>query len=183
MDLTVLYWILIATMLVGVAGAVLPGIPGPSLILIAILVWCIATNFAIALWPLILIFIALILSAGVEWFAAYWGARQVGASNWAQFGAVLGMVLGFLGLLPALPLGGPLLGILFGAVAGAFLGEYFYRGQLEFKPRLEQALKVSVAVALGSIVGNLLEVVLAIAAIALFVWNTWPVALGSFGLT
>lgn len=183
MDLTVLYWILIATMLVGVAGAILPGIPGPSLILVAILVWCVATNFAIAIWPLILIFIALILSAGVEWFAAYWGARQVGASHWAQFGSIVGMVLGFLGLLPALPLGGPLLGILFGAVAGAFLGEYFYRGQLAFKPRLEQALKVSVAVAVGSIVGNLLEVILAIAAVALFIWNTWPVAFGSFGLT
>lgn len=183
MDLTILYWILIATMMVGVAGAVLPGIPGPSLILIAILVWCIATNFAIALWPLILIFVALILSAGIEWFAAYWGARQVGASRWAQFGAILGMVLGFFGLLPALPLGGPLLGILFGAVAGAFVGEFLYRGKLELKPRLEQSLKVSVAVAVGSLVGNLLEVILALAAIALFVWNTWPVAFGSFGIS
>lgn len=180
MDLAVLYWILIATMLVGVAGAVLPGIPGPSLILVAILVWCVATNFAIALWPLIFIFIALILSAGVEWFAAYWGARQVGASNWAQFGAILGMVLGFLGLLPALPLGGPLLGILFGSVLGSFAGEFLYRGQLALKPRLEQSLKVSVAVALGSIVGNLLEVLLAIAAVALFVWNTWPMAFGGW---
>jgi len=183
MDLTVLYWILIATMLVGVAGAVLPGIPGPSLILVAILVWCIATNFAIALWPLVFIFIALILSAGVEWFAAYWGARQVGASSWAQFGAILGMVVGFLGLLPALPLGGPLLGILFGAVAGAFLGEYLYRGKLETKPRLEQALKVSVAVAVGSIIGNLLEVILAVAAIALFVWSTWPVVFAPLGVS
>lgn len=178
MELTVLYWILIATMGVGVLGAVVPGLPGPSLILVAILVWCVFTQFSIALWPLILIFTALILSAGMEWFAAYWGARQVGASNWAQFGSVLGMVAGFFGLLPALPLGGPLLGILFGAVLGAFLGEFLYRGQMELKPRLEQSLKVSVAVAVGSIVGNLLEVVLAIAAVALFIWSTWPVAFG-----
>lgn len=179
MDLVVLYWILIAAMLVGVAGAVIPGIPGPSLILIAILIWCVVSNFAIALWPLILIFLALILSAGMEWLAAYWGARQVGASNWAQFGAFLGMVVGFLGLLPALPLGGPVLGLLFGTILGAFLGEFLCRGQLALKARLVQALKVSVAVAVGSLVGNLLEVILAIVAVALFVWSTWPVALGS----
>jgi uncharacterized protein len=39
MSLTLLYWILIALMLVGVVGAVVPGIPGSSLIVVAILVW------------------------------------------------------------------------------------------------------------------------------------------------
>ncbi len=174
MDLTVLYWILIAVMLVGVAGAVLPGVPGPSLILGAILVWCFATKFALFGWPLGLIFLALILSAGVEFLGAYWGAKQVGASQWSQIGGLVGMGLGFFGLLPALPLGGPLVGILFGAVLGAFLGEYLFRGELAFKERLKQSLKVSVAIAVGSLIGNLLEVILAIVAVGIFVWATWP---------
>ncbi len=174
MNLTILYWVLIAAMLIGVAGAVLPGIPGPSLILVAILVWCIVTKFAIAGWPLIVIFVALILSAGVEWFAAYWGARQVGASKWGQIGSIVGMTLGFFGLLPALPLGGPLLGILFGAVLGAFLGEFIHRRDLGFVERLQLSLKVSVAIAVGSLVGNLLEVALALVAVGIFIWTTWP---------
>lgn len=174
MDITLLYWILIAVMLVGVAGAVLPGVPGPSLILAAILVWCVVTKFSLMGWPLVLIFVALILSAGVEVVAAWWGASQVGASKWSQIGALLGIGLGFFGLLPALPIGGPLVGILFGAVLGAFLGEYFYRKELAFKERLQQSLKVSMAIAIGSVVGNVLEVLLAIAAVVIFVWSTWP---------
>ncbi|MBD0314181.1 MAG: DUF456 domain-containing protein, partial [Microcoleus sp. T3-bin5] len=39
MNTTILYWILIAVMVVGVIGAVVPAVPGPSLILGAILVW------------------------------------------------------------------------------------------------------------------------------------------------
>ncbi len=174
MDLTILYWVLVAFMLVGVAGSVLPVIPGPSMILVAILVWCVVTNFSIALWPLVLIFITLIASAGIEWLAGYWGARKAGASKWGQLVAILGMTLGFFGLLPALPLGGPLLGILFGAVAGAFLGEFLHRKDLDFKERLSLSLNVSAAIAVGSLIGNLLEVVLALAAVALFIWSTWP---------
>ena len=49
MWLTALYGILIVVMLVGIVGAVVPGLPGPSLILGAIVVWCIATKFAVPL--------------------------------------------------------------------------------------------------------------------------------------
>ncbi|NJM57561.1 MAG: DUF456 family protein [Synechococcales cyanobacterium RU_4_20] len=174
MDFTVLYWVLVGVMALGVLGSVVPLIPGPSMILVAILIWCVATNFSIALGPLILIFVTLILSAGVEWLAGFWGARRAGASKWGQIGAVLGMTLGFLGLLPALPVGGPIFGILFGAVLGAFLGEFLHRRDLNFKERAALALNVSVAIAVGSLVGNLLEVVLAIAAVGIFLWSTWP---------
>lgn len=171
---TLLYWGLVAVMLVGVAGAVLPVIPGPSLILVAILIWCVATQFAISFWPLALIVITLILSAGIEWFAGYWGARQAGASRWGQIGSIVGMISGFFGLLPALPLGGPLLGIFFGAVLGAFVGEFLHRKDLNLKERIQLALKVSVAVAVGSLIGNLLEVILALTAVGIFLWSTLP---------
>lgn len=179
-NFTLLYWGLVAVMLLGVAGAVLPVIPGPSLILVAILIWCVATQFAIAIWPLVLIVVTLTLSAGVEWFAGYWGARQAGASRWGQLGSIFGMVLGFFGLLPALPFGGPLLGILFGAVLGAFVGEFLHRKDLDLGERVQLAFKVSVAVAVGSLIGNLLEVLLALTAVGIFLWSTWPpVGLGN----
>ncbi|WP_293104554.1 hypothetical protein [Moorena sp. SIOASIH] len=40
MNLAILYWVLIGLMLVGVLGATLPGLPGTSLILMAMAVWC-----------------------------------------------------------------------------------------------------------------------------------------------
>lgn len=174
MSLTVLYWILIAVMLVGVAGTILPLVPGPSLILAAIAVWCVATGFTNIGWPIITVFAVLILSGAVEFIGTYWGAKQAGASSWGQFGAVLGMVLGFIGLIPALPLGGPILGLLLGAVLGAFIGEFLYRRNLDFNSRVKLALKVSLAVVVGTLIGNVIEFILAIAAVIIFVWSTWP---------
>jgi uncharacterized protein len=174
MNLTILYWLLIGVMMIGVVGAILPNVPGPSLILAAILVWCIATKFAMVDWWLGVIFGVLILSAAVEWLAVYWGAKQVGASKWSQYGMVAGITLGFFGLLPALPLGGPLFGVLFGGILGAFAGEFLYQGQLGWKERFQQSFKVSMAIVVGSIVGNLVEGLLAIVAVGLFIWSTWP---------
>src|SRR4028118_1601707 len=174
MSITILYWVVIAVMLVGVVGAVVPGIPGPSLILVAILVWTIVQGFNVSWVPLIAIFVILILSAGVELLATYWGAKQAGASKWGQIGALIGLGLGFFGLLPALPLGGPLIGILFGPLIGAFIGEFLYRRDLELGLRANQALKAGIGVVLGSLVGNLIEGLLAFVAVVIFVWSTWP---------
>lgn len=173
MDIVTIYWIVLALMAIGVIGAIIPGMPGSSIILAAIVIWSIATKFAGVGWPLILIFIVLILSAGVEYLALYFGVKQAGASKWSQYGAIAGMVLGFIGLLPALPLGGPLLGVLIGAVMGAFVGEYLYRSNLEFDARIKQAFKASTGVIVASIIGNVIEALLAALAVAIFIYSTW----------
>jgi uncharacterized protein YqgC (DUF456 family) len=183
MLMTILYWILIAVMLVGVVGAVVPGIPGPSLILGAILVWIIvqvSQGVANVNWlPLIAIFLILILSAGVELLASYWGARQAGASKWGQIGAFVGLLLGFFGLLPAWLFGGPLVGILIGPLLGAIVGEFIYRRELPLPERMQQSVKAGVGVVVGSLIGNLIEGLLAIAAVVIFVISTWPPGAGA----
>ncbi|HEY9668340.1 MAG TPA: DUF456 domain-containing protein [Coleofasciculaceae cyanobacterium] len=181
--MVILYWVLIAVMLVGVVGAVVPGIPGPSLILGAILVWTVvqvAQGFGSVSWlPLIAIFTILILSAGVEFLATYWGARRAGASKWGQIGAIVGLVLGFFGLLPAALIGGPLLGILIGPLLGAIVGEFLYRRDLALGARLQQSVKAGVGVVVGSLIGNLIEGLLAIAAVVIFITSTWPQVMGA----
>lgn len=174
MELTILYWVLIAFMFVGVLGALIPAIPGIGLIIIAILVWGIAAGFANVTWPLIVALVVAILSFGVEYLAAYWGTKQVGASHWSQIGAFVGLALGFFGLLPALPFGGPLLGILIGPILGAFVGEFLYRRELPLTERTQLSLKVCVAVVVGSIVGNLIKTLLALITVIIFIWSTWP---------
>lgn len=174
MDLSVLYWILIAVMLVGVVGAALPGIPGPGLILVAVLVWCFATGFSNIGVPIIAVFAVLLLSTGVEILSAYLGAKQFGASNWGQVGAIAGLILGVFGLLPALPVGGPIVGLLIGPVIGAFVGEFLYRRKLELGDRIVQSIKASFGIIVGSLVGKVIEFVLAIVAVVVFVWGTWP---------
>jgi hypothetical protein len=148
------------------------------LILVAILVWTIVQGFNVSWVPLIAIFVILIMSAGVELLATYWGAKQAGASKWGQIGALIGLGLGFFGLLPALPLGGPLLGILVGPLVGAIIGEFFYRRDLPLEERTKQSVKAGVGVVVGSLIGNLIEGLLAFVAVGIFVYSTWSQVMG-----
>ena len=169
----ILYWLLVAVMAIGIIGAVVPGIPGTSLILVAIIIWGVVQgSFSSVTVPLIVAIAVLLLSVGIDFLATYWGAKRAGASKWGQIGAIIGLLVGIFGLLPALPLGGPLLGILIGPLLGAIVAEYLYRRDLKL------ALKAGVGIVVGSLVGNLIQGVLAIAAVGVFLFATLPQVLG-----
>ncbi|MEA5520782.1 DUF456 domain-containing protein [Limnoraphis robusta] len=170
----VLYWILVVVMLVGIIGAVVPALPGSSLILGAILVWGVVNGFRDVGLALGVTIAVLLISVGIDFLSAYLGAKQAGASRWGQTGAVIGLVLGFLGFLPALPFGGPLLGILIGPLLGAIVGEFLYRKDLAFEARIKLAFKASIGIVVGSFVGNLIEGILATACVVVFLVTTWP---------
>jgi uncharacterized protein len=168
-----LYWSLVAVMVVGIIGAVVPAIPGTSLILVAILIW----GFVQGSWasigiPLIVAIAVLIIGIGIDLLASYWGAKRAGASKWGQIGAIVGLIVGILGLLPALPFGGPLLGILIGPLLGAIIGEYLYQRDLKL------ALKAGVGIVVGSLIGNLIQGLLAIAVVGVFLYTTWGQVFG-----
>ncbi|WGV25057.1 DUF456 domain-containing protein [Halotia branconii] len=170
----IIYWLLLALMIVGVIGAVVPAIPGSSLILIGIIIWgIVSSSFAAIKIPLIVTVIVLLLSIGVDFSASYLGARQAGASKWGQIGAIVGLIVGFLGLLPTLPFGGPLLGILLGPLLGAIIGEFIFRRDLWL------ATKAGVGIVVGSLIGNLIQGLLAVAAVVVFVVTTWPQVFGT----
>ncbi|MBH8552439.1 DUF456 family protein [Nostocaceae cyanobacterium CENA357] len=170
----IIYWLLLALMVVGIIGAVVPAIPGSSLILIGIIIWGIVSNsFAAIKIPLIVTVIVLLLSVGVDFLASYLGAKQAGASKWGQIGAIVGLIVGFLGLLPTLPFGGPLLGILLGPLLGAIIGEFIFRRDLWL------AIKAGIGIVVGSLIGNLIQGLLAIAAVIVFVVTTWPQVFGT----
>ncbi len=170
----IIYWLLLALMVVGIIGAVVPAIPGASLILIAIIIWgFVKGSFAAISVPLIVTAIVLLLSIGVDLLASYLGAKKAGASHWGQIGAIVGLIMGFLGLLPALPFGGPLLGMLLGPLLGAIIGEFLYRRNLQL------AVKAGIGIVVGSVVGNLIQGLLAIAAVVVFLITTWPQMYGT----
>jgi hypothetical protein len=169
MQIQIIYWLVIAVMIVGIIGAVVPALPGSSLILVAIIAWgFVLGSFAAIKTPLIVTVIVLILSLGVDFLAGYIGAKQAGASNWGQIGAIVGFIVGFVGLLPTLPFGGPLLGMLLGPLLGAIIGEYLYRRDLGI------AVKAGIGIVVGTLIGNLIQGLLAIAAVVVFLVTTWP---------
>ncbi len=155
-------------MVIGVVGAVIPAVPGASLIVAAILIWGAANGFETVSVALAIAVLVLVLSVGVDLLATYWGAKQAGASRWGQLGAIVGVLVGFLGLLPALPLGGPLLGIILGALLGAMAGEWLYCHDLKL------AAKAALGVIVGSLIGNLIQGILALGVVIVFLVTTWP---------
>ncbi|MBW4471332.1 MAG: DUF456 family protein [Stenomitos rutilans HA7619-LM2] len=163
-----LYWLLVAVMVIGIIGAVVPMIPGMSLIAIAIFIWGAVKGFSSVTIVLPLAIVLLVVSLGIDFLATYYGAKQAGVSKWGQLGAVLGLVIGILGLLPALPVGGPILGILIGPMLGAIVGEFLYRRDLKV------AAKAALGIVVGSVVGNLIQGLLAIVTVAVFLWTTLP---------
>lgn len=173
--MAVLYWLLVAVMLVGIVGAVVPAIPGASLILGAIIIWGFAHGFSGLTTALIVAIVVLILSVGIDLLATYWGAQRAGASKWGQIGAIVGFILGVLGFLPTIPIGGPigiLLGILLGPLLGAIIGELIYRKDLQL------ALKAGIGIVVGSLIGNLIQGLLALVAVIVFLVTTWSQVMG-----
>jgi len=164
----IIYWLLIALMGVGVIGAVVPALPGSSLILLAMIIWgLISSSFTAIKTPLIVTIIVLLLSMGVDFTASYLGARQAGASKWGQIGAGVGFLLGFFVLLPTLPFGGPLLGILVGPLLGAIIAEFIYQRNLP------AAIKAGIGIFVGTVIGNLIQGLLAVGAVIVFLVTTW----------
>ena len=170
----IIYWLLIIVMVVGIIGAVVPGLPGSGLILTSIIIWGIlGGSFAAIKTPLIVTVLVLVLSIGVDILASYLGAKKAGASKWGQIGAIVGLIVGFFGLLPTLPFGSPLSGISLGPILVAIIRQFIYRRQLWL------AVKADIGIIVGSLIGNLIQGVLAIAAVVVFIITTWPQVYGA----
>jgi uncharacterized protein YqgC (DUF456 family) len=178
MDITILYWVLVAVMAVGAVGAFLPGIPGAILILAAIAIWGAVQGFSNVALALGIAALVLLLNFVIEFSASYWGAKQLGASKWGQIGSVVGLLAGVFGLLPALPFGGPLLGLVLGPLLGAIAGEFLYRKELELSQRVKISLQAGIGIVVGSFVGKVIQGLLAVAVVAVFIFTTWPIEQG-----
>jgi uncharacterized protein YqgC (DUF456 family) len=169
----ILYSVLLLVMVVGVLGAVIPALPGISLVVGAMVIWGFVVGFGSLKWALGVAIVATVLSVVIDYLAGVLGAQRVGASVWGQVGAFVGMFLGLFGLLPLLPTGIPLLGLLLGTVIGAFIGEFLHRRELKLGQRITQSGKVGLAIVVGTLVGNVLQGILALIAFAVFVVTTW----------
>jgi uncharacterized protein YqgC (DUF456 family) len=122
-----LLWVTLVTMLVGLAGSVLPGLPGVPLIFLSALVYAILTDFEYV-GTLVIVLLGLFAAVALvaDFVATTYGARKFGASNWGTVGGAIGGIVG--ALVGALFLGiGALFGLIFGTIGGVFLGEYLKR--------------------------------------------------------
>ena len=144
---TLLIILAILCTLGGVAGCILPILPGPPLNFLALLLmrWSGHAGFdSRFLW--IWVADTLIVSA-LDYLLPGYLARRFGGSKYAATGSTVGMIVGLLFFPPA--------GLIVGAFAGALIGELLYD---------RDDLRKAVRVAIGSFVAFLLSTGLKLAA-------------------
>lgn len=159
------FWLALLVMLVGVAGTVLPALPGLALIWIVALIYAIATGFA-ALTPLAFAGITLLAAIGLaaDFFVTQATTRYAGASWQAALagliGGIIGMILGFfVGGIGAGP------GGIIGALIGVVGVEYLHRKDLR------AAMKAGGSWLAGCLASRLVQFFIALIIVAVFVWQ------------
>jgi len=118
-DWDILWWLL-ATLLVlaGLAGTILPALPGVPLVFAGLLLGGWLTDFTTMGWATVAIFALLTVVAQiVDFLASAYGARYAGAGVRAFWGATIGAVVGIFFGLPGIILG-PFLGAVIGELSG-----------------------------------------------------------------
>ena len=171
-----IYWLLVATMLLGVVGAFIPAIPGPSLIVGAMIIAGFVYGWPQVTTALTVAVVVLVLCFAIEYLAGILGGQKAGASHWGQIGSMVGLGLGVFGLLPALPLGGPVVGIFLGPFVGAVAGELLYlqkEGTVPGIDRLQKSLKAGIGIVVGSVLGLLMQGLLSLFALGVFLSTTF----------
>jgi uncharacterized protein YqgC (DUF456 family) len=164
-----LWWAALLIQLAAIPGTLLPVLPGLVLLPLGTGLWLWAVGWS-AGWPAFALASALLaLGWGAEALGLVLGAARLGASRWAYLGAGLGLLVGLLGLLPALPVGGPLLGALVGPLLGASLAELLATAAPAGWLRLGRALRVGLAVVAGMLVSRLAQALLALIGVSGFV--------------
>lgn len=151
------YWYILAAALVmvGLAGVVLPALPGLPLVFAGMLLAAWAGDFErIGVVTLVALGLLTVLSLVADFVATAAGAKRVGAGPMAVWGAALGTLAGIFF--------GPL-GLLAGPFLGALLGELWHTRALR------RATHVGLATWLGLLLGTVLKLALAFAMVGLFV--------------
>lgn len=149
-----LHTLAILLILVGLAGTILPALPGVPLMLAGMVLSAWAGGFEQVGWGWIVALAVLTaLALLADFVAGLLGAKRVGASVWALVGAALGTLVGLFFGIP---------GLLLGPFVGALMGE------LVAGSSLKRAAHVGAGAWIGFVVGTVLKVGIAFMMIGLF---------------
>jgi len=154
--MSIVLWILaVLLVIVGVAGIVLPALPGVVLVFVGLVLAAWAEGFQVVGWGTISILAGLMVLALLsDVLATTLGVKRAGASRKALVGSLIGTIVGlFFGFV----------GIIIGPFVGAAVGEYVERRDVA------QAGRAGFGTWVGIILGTAVKLALAFSMIALFV--------------
>lgn len=155
--LLLLLWALVVVLVgVGLAGAVLPVLPGVPLVFAGLwLAAWIDGYMRVGTVTLIVLGVLTVVALVLDFIASALGAKRVGASPQAITGAVLGSVIGLFFGLP-------------GLVLGPFLGAV--AGELSARGGVNRATTVGIATWIGLLLGTIAKLAISLAMIGIFLF-------------
>jgi len=149
-------WYVVAALLVlvGLAGSVLPALPGVPLVFAGLLVAAWADDFTrVGAVTIVLLGLLTVVSFAIDFAATAMGAKRVGATRQAIVGAALGT---FAGVFLGIP------GLILGPFVGAVIGEMLSHGEMQ------RATRAGVATWVGLLFGTLAKLALVFTMIGTF---------------
>ncbi len=152
-------------MLVGVAGCVLPFLPGPPLSYIALLIVAFMDGSQISTNVLIATGVATAIVTLLDYLIPIWGTKWYGGSKQGVWGATVGMVVGIFVFPP--------FGLIIGPFAGAFIGE-----MINDSSNTDRALRAAFGSLIGFLVGTGLKVIVCLWMFYYLVVDVWHLAKG-----
>lgn len=153
-------WVLSAVLvLVGLAGTVLPLLPGTLLVWVGLLLGAWIDDFTrVSVLTVVFITLLAALAWALDFVAGLMGAKRAGAAKLALVGAAVGTVVGiFMGLV----------GVLFMPLVGAAIGQYWAQRDQQ------RAAKVAFATWLGLMLGMVAKVVISFVMVGIFLIALW----------
>jgi uncharacterized protein YqgC (DUF456 family) len=130
--------IAIILMIVGIAGCLLPVLPGPPLSYLGLVVLHFSRFADISRNLFIILAVVAVVVTVIDYIVPIWGTRRFGGSKYGMRGATVGLIIGlFLGP--------------FGIIIGPFIGAVV--GELIFKDDVKYALKAGFGSLLGFLTG------------------------------
>lgn len=151
-----LMWIVAVVMIVaGLAGTILPALPGAALVFAGILLAAWIDDFArISGFTVLVCGLLMMVAWGADYVSAMLGAKRAGASRLAIAGAAIGTVAGvFTGFV----------GLLFMPLVGAAVGEWLA------DRNAARAAHVGISTWVGLLVGTVAKVAITFVMVGLFV--------------
>lgn len=143
-----------ALVVVGIAGTVLPVLPGVPLVLAGLALAAWRDGFAhVGGWTLAVLVLLTLVSFATDVAGAAFGLKRSGASGWALAGALAGLAIGLFFGFP---------GLLLGPFAGAFAAEWLARRDLR------KAGRASLGAWIGLVLATALRLAVAFAMVGVF---------------
>lgn len=150
--------ITVILMLAGLAGCIVPVLPGPLLVLTGALVYAWYTGFTVVSWAVIALLAGLaLLSQLLDYLASMIGAKKFGAGKWGMIGACAGAVIGLF------------TGGIFGIIVGPFVGALVL--EMVAGKDFRSSFRIGIGTLVGFLGGAVGKIAIAVTMIGIFLLN------------